>query len=61
MPAMPYSADLQSGYSPDYVLTLNAPTDGFLVGVNANEYAIDFIGFKIRDYNSGTTLFEINK
>jgi len=51
----------QSGVSPDVVLELSAPTDSFLIGLNQAEYQIDFIGFKIRDYNSGQTLFEINK
>mmetsp|Transcript_32083 Transcript_32083/g.29041 ORF Transcript_32083/g.29041 Transcript_32083/m.29041 type:complete len:207 (-) Transcript_32083:360-980(-) len=47
--------------TPDYVLSLNKPTKGFLCSLSDNKYKIDFISFKIRDAESGYVLFEIDK
>jgi hypothetical protein len=34
---------------------------GFLCPLSANTYGIDFLHFKIRDYNGGKILFEVKK
>ena len=47
--------------SPDQVLSHKAITEDYLCPPQANIYGIDFTRFKIRDVDSGTTLFEIAK
>ncbi|RXG51907.1 Unc-like protein A [Armadillidium vulgare] len=48
--------------SPEDVLQLNKITEGsYLCSPEANVFEIDFTRFKIRDMDSGTTLFEIAK
>mmetsp|Transcript_45910 Transcript_45910/g.74907 ORF Transcript_45910/g.74907 Transcript_45910/m.74907 type:complete len:179 (-) Transcript_45910:861-1397(-) len=46
---------------PGDVLGLTKPTPNFLCPLTANTYGIDFISFKIRDYDGGKTIFEVNK
>jgi hypothetical protein len=48
-------------YSPTYVLGLNEPTTDFLCDLSANTYGLDFLGFAIRDAESGSTLFELKQ
>ena len=47
--------------SPDQVLSHKAITEDYLCPPQANIYGIDFTRFKIRDVDTGTTLFEIAK
>ena len=47
--------------SPDQVLSRQAITEDYLCPPQANTFGIDFTRFKIRDVDSGTTLFEIAK
>ena len=47
--------------SPDQVLAKSAISEDYLCPPQANIYGIDFTRFKIRDVDSGTTLFEIAK
>lgn len=47
--------------TPEYVSSLEKPTDDFLCPLSANIYNIQFLAFRIRDMESKTTLFEIKK
>merc|ERR1711934_935443 len=47
--------------TPDDVLELTEPTEGYLCPLSANIYNIDFVSFKIRDMDSNETLFEVSK
>lgn len=47
--------------SPDDVLRLDRVTEDYLCSPEANVYNLDFTRFKIRDMESGATLFEISK
>ena len=47
--------------SPAQVLSNSAIAEDYLCPPQANIYGIDFTRFKIRDVDSGTTLFEIAK
>ena len=47
--------------SPAQVLSKSAISEDYLCPPQANIYGIDFTRFKIRDVDSGTTLFEIAK
>ena len=46
---------------PEDVLQLKGITENYLCPADANVYNIDFVKFKIRDIDSGATLFEIAK
>mmetsp|Transcript_27778 Transcript_27778/g.71912 ORF Transcript_27778/g.71912 Transcript_27778/m.71912 type:complete len:186 (+) Transcript_27778:88-645(+) len=52
-----------TGITPEYVSSLEGPTDGFLCPLSANVYKIDFVAFKIRAMHDDTetVLFEIKK
>jgi hypothetical protein len=43
----------------DYVKSLNKPTDHFLCSLSDNIYDIKFLSFRVRDLDSGFTLFEV--
>ena len=47
--------------SPDDVLRLDRVTEDYLCSPEANVYNLDFTRFKIRDMETGATLFEIAK
>ena len=47
--------------SPEDVLALEEPTDGYFCPLSANIYNIDFQSFKIRDMENNDTLFEVSK
>jgi hypothetical protein len=47
--------------TPEDVLSLTKPTDGFLCTVDDNIYDIEFLGFKIRDCYDNSVLYEIEK
>ncbi|KAI6220079.1 hypothetical protein M3Y99_01619500 [Aphelenchoides fujianensis] len=47
--------------TPDDVLKLKTITNDFLCRAEDNVYEIEFVRFKIRDMETNTTLFEINK
>eukprot|EP00741_Cyanophora_paradoxa_P013391 tig00020685_g12930.t1 len=46
---------------PEDVLTFTKPTEFFLCPLAANVYGIDFVSFKIRDYETNKTIFEVSK
>lgn len=45
----------------DEVLQYMQPTQGYLCPLTSNTYGIEFLSFKIRDYESSTQLFEIKR
>ncbi|XP_029650919.1 protein unc-119 homolog B isoform X2 [Octopus sinensis] len=47
--------------TPEEVLRLEKVTEGYLCPPEANIYGIDFIRFKLRDCDTGETLFEVLK
>ena len=47
--------------TPDYILSLTKPTDHFLCPLSANVYNIQFLSFKIRDFESNQVLFSVEK
>lgn len=47
--------------TPDVVLNLEGPTTKFLCPLSANVFGIDFIDFEIKDVDSGTSLFRVQK
>lgn len=47
--------------TPEYVLGLKKTTDHFLCPLSANVYNIQFLSFKIRDFESNQVLFSIEK
>lgn len=47
--------------TPEMVLQYTAPTDSYLCSTEANIYKIEFVRFKLRDMESGETLFEVAK
>lgn len=47
--------------TPEKILELTTPIDGFLCGLDANTYGIEFVYFKIRNYENNYTLCEIKK
>mmetsp|Transcript_4348 Transcript_4348/g.5993 ORF Transcript_4348/g.5993 Transcript_4348/m.5993 type:complete len:251 (-) Transcript_4348:263-1015(-) len=47
--------------SPDDILELNRPTEGFLCPLSANTYGIEFIEFTIYDYETKAILFEVGR
>jgi len=49
------------GPTPDEVLKLRAPTKSFLCPLSANTFAIDFLRFEIKDYETKRVIFEISK
>lgn len=55
------SNTLQSHITPKDILQLCKITEDYLCAPDANVYEIDFTRFKIRDLESGTILFEIEK
>lgn len=47
--------------TPEDVLKLTKPTDGFLCPLSANTYGIDFLKFTISDYREKKIIFEVGK
>eukprot|EP00760_Papus_ankaliazontas_P033853 PhM_4_TR6761/c0_g1_i1/m.39037 len=47
--------------TPEQALSFTGPTDGFLCGIDANVYDIDFARFTLRDIDSNQVLFDIEK
>jgi len=49
--------------TPEYVLGLTGPTDGFLCDINANVYGVNFLNFRVRSLDEGAeaVLFEVGK
>jgi hypothetical protein len=43
----------------DYIKSLTKPTTGFLCDLKANIYDIKFLSFRVRDLDTGFTLFEV--
>lgn len=46
---------------PSDVLAMTSPAEGFLCPVEANTYGVEFVHFKIRNYETNDTLIEIAK
>ena len=42
-----------AGYTPDYLNSLEAPCEAFLLPLNYNVYNIQFVDFKIRSLDEG--------
>jgi len=47
--------------TPEEVLSLSKPTDGFLCPLSANTYGIDFLNFTISDYTSKNVIFQVGR
>mmetsp|Transcript_17291 Transcript_17291/g.43863 ORF Transcript_17291/g.43863 Transcript_17291/m.43863 type:complete len:242 (+) Transcript_17291:205-930(+) len=47
--------------TPEDVLRLKAPTKGYLCPLNANRYGIEFQSFKIKDYETKRTIFDVSR
>lgn len=47
--------------TPQDVMSLTKPTDGFLCPLSANSFGIDFLNFTISDYQSKKVIFEVGK
>mmetsp|Transcript_7201 Transcript_7201/g.12870 ORF Transcript_7201/g.12870 Transcript_7201/m.12870 type:complete len:227 (+) Transcript_7201:165-845(+) len=47
--------------TPEDVLRFKAPTKGFLCPLKANTYGIEFLSFKIKDYDTKRTIFDVSK
>lgn len=43
--------------TPEDVLKLTAPADGYLCPLNANTFGVEFLKFEIRDYDSGKPVY----
>ena len=52
---------IASGVTPEYVAALTQPASGFLCALTANTYGLEFVGFAIRDAESGRCLFELRQ
>lgn len=48
-------------YTPDDVLALSRPTEGFLCPISANVYNIEFLSFTIMDYETKRVIFEVGR
>lgn len=53
--------DINSPPSADQVLTFCEPTPGYCCPLTANVFGIEFESFRIREYNTGFVIFEVNK
>ena len=51
---------MDSTITPDVVLGYTDSTDTFLCPLSANTYKVQFVKFKIRDIESGATLFQVD-
>ena len=51
--------DKMDEVSPEDVLKLTKPTEGFLCPLSANTFGIDFISFTISDYETKNVIFEV--
>jgi len=47
--------------SPEDVLRFKEPTTGFLCPLTANKFGIDFLSFKVKDYDSKRTIFDVSR
>ena len=45
--------------TPEMVLQLTKPTDGFLCPLSANKYGIEFLSFAIIDYATKKVIFQV--
>lgn len=50
-----------STVSPEDVLSLTRPTNGFLCSLHDNKYDIEFLNFTISDYDTKNVIFEVGK
>jgi len=48
-------------YTPDDVLKLSKPTDGFLCPLSANTWGLEFLQFTISDYETKNVIFEVGR
>ena len=49
-----------SEVTPEDVMRLTKPTDGFLCTLAANTYGIEFLSFVISDYETKNVIFEVS-
>lgn len=47
--------------SPEGVLALRGPPEGFLCGVEANRFGVEFLDFAIRNADDGKVVFQISR
>jgi hypothetical protein len=52
---------MSKSVSPEDVLRLSAPTKGFLCPLSANKFGIEFLSFKIKDYETKRTIFDVSR
>lgn len=45
--------------TPEYILSLNKPSKGYLCSITDNIYNLKFLHFRVRDLVTGITLFEV--
>lgn len=48
-------------FTPDDILKLNRPTDGFLCPTSANTYGLEFLQFTICNYETKDIIFEVGR
>ena len=60
-PTHPLNPRYPQNFTPDEVLALTKPTDGFLCPLSANTYGFDFLDFEIKDYDSNESIFKVSK
>mmetsp|Transcript_18684 Transcript_18684/g.60971 ORF Transcript_18684/g.60971 Transcript_18684/m.60971 type:complete len:187 (+) Transcript_18684:978-1538(+) len=51
----------QATITPEEVLAMEKPAEGFLCPLSANTYGVEFCEFEIRDYDSGKSIFKVVK
>ena len=59
--ALSFELDINDNAPPtaEQVLEFRCPTQGYMCPLAANTYGIDFLSFRIRDYNTSRQLFEV--
>lgn len=59
--ALSFELDINDNAPPtaEQVLEFRCPTQGYMCPLSANTYGIDFLSFRIRDYNTSRQLFEV--
>ena len=45
--------------TPDYVLSREAPSDGYYCPLDANVYGIEFLRFEIKDFDTGRAVYQV--
>ena len=45
--------------TPEYVLSLEQPAQGYLCEQEANRYGVEFLRFEIKDFDSGRAVYQV--